>query len=485
VFSRFRGYALFRGFMVMRKTPLALLIVAGPLIAALVGFLLTRDRRDFEQADIPPTGPLTIALAGDVLLTAPLGAAENDPAFRAIQDAVRAAHFATANIEMNLLGAEASLKADAQPAPRWPYGSALDAATLHQLGFDAVALANDHATDFGVDGMMSTIRVLQRARLLHAGSGTDLAAARRPALAGPSGGSPRIAFLSVAASSLPDARATASRPAIAGRPGVNPLRYSASITVDAATFETLKDSLAALNAGPPAGERQLVMFGTPIAKGERTSVEFTVSEEDQRAILEEIREARSAAEVVIVSIHSHEPANASEEPAEFVRQFARAAVDAGASVVAAHGPHRIRGIEWYRDTPILYGLGNFLYQTAELDFRAANLYDAGADLYQAAVGALGGPPKASPTAPEDPSWWQGLLGIVSIEPGRPVDLRLVPLTLAGNSRSQKGIPRKAEGQTAEAILSGVQRLSSEHGVRLEVVSGIGFVRGDSPNPKNR
>jgi poly-gamma-glutamate synthesis protein (capsule biosynthesis protein) len=469
----------------MMRRPITLLIVAGPLIAALAGFLLTRDRGDFEQAAIPPTGPITIALAGDVLLTAPLGAAENDPAFRSIRDAVRAAHFATANIEMNLLGAEESLKADAQPAPRWPYGSALDAATLRQLGFDAVALANDHATDFGADGMTSTIRVLQGARLLQAGSGNDLTAARKPALAGPPGGSPRIAFLSVAVSSLPDARATASRPTIAGRPGVNPLRYSASITVDAATFETLKDSLAALNAGPPAGERQLVMFGTPIAKGERTSVEFTVSADDQRAILEDIRQARAAAEVVILSLHSHEPANASEEPAEFVRQFARAAVEAGASIVAAHGPHRIRGIEWYRDTPILYGLGNFLYQTAELDFRAANLYDAGADLYQAAVGALGGPPKVSAAAPQDPSWWQGLLAIATLEPGRPVDLRLVPLTLASNSRLQKGIPRKAEGETAAAILSDVARLSTGRDVQLEVVAGIGVVRGDSPNPKTR
>ena len=469
----------------MRKRSITILIVAGPLIAALAGFLLTRDRGGVAQVQIPASGPITIALAGDVLLTGPLGAAENDPAFRVIQDAVRAAHFAAANIEMNLLGAEGSLKADAQPAPRWPYGSALDAATLRQFGFDAVALANDHATDFGADGLMSTIRVLQGARLLHAGSGTDLAAARAPTLAGPIGGAPRIAFVSVAASSLPDARATASRPAIAGRPGVNPLRYSAHITVDAATFETLKESLAALNAGPPAGEQQLVMFGTPIAKGERTAVEFTVDQDDQRAILEEVRKARAAADVVIVSIHSHEPANASEKPAEFVRQFARAAVDAGASLVAAHGPHRIRGIEWYEGAPILYGLGNFLYQTTELDFRAANLYDAGADLYQAAVGALGGPPQASPAPPQDPSWWQGLLALVTIESGRPSDLRLVPVTLAGNSRTQKGIPRKAEGETAEAILAGVGRLSAEYGVQLQIVSGIGVVRGDSPIPKAR
>ena len=52
-------------------------------------------------------------------------------------------------------------------------------------------------------------------------------------------------------------------------------------------------------------------------------IEFVVDERDEREILETIRSARRDAEFVVVSVHSHEPANASAEPAEFFRRFAR------------------------------------------------------------------------------------------------------------------------------------------------------------------
>lgn len=40
--------------------------------------------------------------------------------------------------------------------------------------------------------------------------------------------------------------------------------------------------------------------------------------------------------------------------------FARAAVRAGADLVVGHGPHVLRGMEWYRGRLIAYSLGNFL-----------------------------------------------------------------------------------------------------------------------------
>ena len=35
-------------------------------------------------------------------------------------------------------------------------------------------------------------------------------------------------------------------------------------------------------------------------------------------------------------------------------------IDAGADAVIGHGPHVLRGIEFYRGRPIVYSLGNFL-----------------------------------------------------------------------------------------------------------------------------
>lgn len=40
-------------------------------------------------------------------------------------------------------------------------------------------------------------------------------------------------------------------------------------------------------------------------------------------------------------------------------RFAHAAVDAGADLVVGHGPHVLRGMEWYKGRLIAYSLGNF------------------------------------------------------------------------------------------------------------------------------
>jgi hypothetical protein len=48
------------------------------------------------------------------------------------------------------------------------------------------------------------------------------------------------------------------------------------------------------------------------------------------------------------------------EPRGELRRWARAVVDAGADAVVGHGPHVLRGAEFYRGIPIVYSLGNFL-----------------------------------------------------------------------------------------------------------------------------
>lgn len=48
------------------------------------------------------------------------------------------------------------------------------------------------------------------------------------------------------------------------------------------------------------------------------------------------------------------------EPRGDLRRWARAVIDAGADAVIGHGPHVLRGIEFYRGRLIAYSLGNFL-----------------------------------------------------------------------------------------------------------------------------
>ncbi|HSR92884.1 MAG TPA: CapA family protein [Gemmatimonadales bacterium] len=48
-----------------------------------------------------------------------------------------------------------------------------------------------------------------------------------------------------------------------------------------------------------------------------------------------------------------------KEPRGDLRKWARAVIDAGADAVVGHGPHVLRGVEFYKGKPIFYSLGNF------------------------------------------------------------------------------------------------------------------------------
>ena len=62
------------------------------------------------------------------------------------------------------------------------------------------------------------------------------------------------------------------------------------------------------------------------------------------------------------------PESLGREPRGDLRRWARAVIEAGADAVAGHGPHVLRGIEFYRGRPIVYSLGNFLtYRGFNLD----------------------------------------------------------------------------------------------------------------------
>lgn len=83
-----------------------------------------------------------------------------------------------------------------------------------------------------------------------------------------------------------------------------------------------------------------------------------------------VRRAAAAADVVVVTMHAGAEGNAAThvprgpelhlgERRGDTRAFAHAVVDAGADLVLGHGPHVLRGLEWYRGRLVAYSLGNF------------------------------------------------------------------------------------------------------------------------------
>jgi hypothetical protein len=63
----------------------------------------------------------------------------------------------------------------------------------------------------------------------------------------------------------------------------------------------------------------------------------------------------------VKALHTGEAAESlAAEPRGDLRRWARAVIDAGADAVIGHGPHVLRGIEFYRGRLIAYSMGNFV-----------------------------------------------------------------------------------------------------------------------------
>lgn len=211
---------------------------------------------------------------------------------------------------------------------------ALDA--LQALGFNLLALSDNHSFDLKVPGIQNTLREVKSRNLAHAGIGTTLEEAAAPGyLHTPKG---TVAIVSMASGLIAEgASATATRP------GVNELRIEAG--------------------GRPNESTTLL----PAEPGNEPNPE------DKQRILQSIRDARQHADFVVVYEHNHVFRNrpfgemVSEElperlvPADWLKRWTHEEIDAGADVIVMHGVPLLHGVEIYRGRPIFYDLGNFIF----------------------------------------------------------------------------------------------------------------------------
>ncbi|GAB4370091.1 MAG: CapA family protein [Calditrichia bacterium] len=74
---------------------------------------------------------------------------------------------------------------------------------------------------------------------------------------------------------------------------------------------------------------------------------------------DDLRKFKQESDVLIVSFHwGGELLSA---PKDYQRDLARRTIDAGADIILGHHPHVVQGIQIYREKPIFYSLGNFVF----------------------------------------------------------------------------------------------------------------------------
>jgi poly-gamma-glutamate synthesis protein (capsule biosynthesis protein) len=304
---------------------------------------------------------------------------------------------------------------------------ALDALTT--FGFNLLSLSDNHAFDLKVTGIQNTIREADSRKIVHAGTGNNLAEAAAPGyLHTPKG---TIALIASASGLIaPGASATADRP------GVNELRLEVGDQENEATVDL------------------------PGASGN------TPNQEDSLRILQSIREARQHADLVIVYQHNHVFGNHSfatiftegmQErlaPNDWLKKWTHAEVDAGADIIVMHGAPLLHGVEIYHGRPIFYDLGNFIYNV---------------------------PPVL--TAISEPMTWESVVACVQFQGKnlQSISLRPIVLNYVGQGQPDihdayandefldtRGLPSPVTGARAGYILQRLADASKPFGTTVEI-----------------
>ena len=172
---------------------------------------------------------------------------------------------------------------------------------LSYAGFDVISLANNHAFDYGREALEDTFLRLKTAGIDYVGAGFNEGEA-----------------------------------------------YGGSTPVIKEIEGTKIGFLAYTNLGPETWKAT-----------ERNSGIAWINENDFEKIKKDIENAKSQADILIVSLHAGEEYAA--EPTQFQIEFSKAAIDAGADLVIGHHPHVVQKSEKYKDKWIFYSLGNFVF----------------------------------------------------------------------------------------------------------------------------
>jgi poly-gamma-glutamate capsule biosynthesis protein CapA/YwtB (metallophosphatase superfamily) len=255
---------------------------------------------------------------------------------------------------------------------------------LGEIGVSLLSLANNHAWDYGTSGVLSAIAEVEARGFTHSGSGVDVSEATAPSYR--QVGRFTVSLVSAASvNTSQDARATATR--------------------------------AGLNMLQPGDTA------------------------DWDRNLSSIRVARAESDVVVAYQHFQTDA----EPG-WQEEWARAAIDAGADIYVSHGEPTLMGVEAYRGGLILYGLGNFIFQTKTEPGR-----------YPADV-------------------WQSVLAEVVIGGEGVKEVTFTPVVLDSGEQGPlfletRGFPEVADAETGRSILDRLLRLSAPYETSLHLSRG--------------
>ncbi len=251
----------------------------------------------------PTPAPISLAFVGDVMLSRRLGdailAGDVDYPFGEVDEILRSADYTIGNLET-------ALATEGTPAPKaYRFLSPPVAANLlATVGFDLMTLANNHALDFGAEALFEGMELLAVEQIATVGAGRNSTEAHAPHIISLNGIT--LGFLSY----------------------VNvPVEWNG---FDTAVWTATDDSVG-LAWGTVAG------------------------------ISADVAALAQSVDHAIVILHSGYEYQ--EPPSPIQYDLSHAAINAGATLVVGHHAHILQGVETTEKGTIVYGLGNFAFDT--------------------------------------------------------------------------------------------------------------------------
>lgn len=177
-------------------------------------------------------------------------------------------------------------------------------AIFKEMGVDLADLANNHVYDYGLDAFLDMLDAFDEYKIPHIGAGRNLEEAKKP------------------------------------------------------YFITIGDYKFAFVAATRAEKNVMTPEATDIAPG-------TFWCYDPTGMINLIKELKNQVDFVIPIIHFGRENSHELERAQM--DSARAYIEAGAAMVIGHHAHVLQGVEIYQGKPIIYNLGNFLFNYVDTD----------------------------------------------------------------------------------------------------------------------
>jgi poly-gamma-glutamate capsule biosynthesis protein CapA/YwtB (metallophosphatase superfamily) len=420
----------------------------------------------------------TFTSAGDLILPKPFHV-DSDRAFNAIAQLFLHSDLGFANQEGAIFDINAF---QGWPAAENGGGTPVSpvevAHNLRSLGISIVSKANNHATDWGTEGLQATLSALAAAGIAQAGSGAGLKEARAPGYVQTRHG---LAAVVSVASTFPPMSVAAPAGEYRGttlqsRPGISALHVRLVRRLPAGDFAALRR--AAGGSAYALSEDELRIGDVLFRKSEVPGWTWETARDDEAALLTSVREARRKADFVLFTIHAHQTAGDQDagpapyqpealhlaneaaspndpRPADFEPALFHAAIDAGADAVVRTGPHVLNGIEIYKGKPIFYSLGSLFFPFGQ---RRTFTTAAGETLI----------------IPDES--FETVVPVTTYEHGRVTEIRLYPMQIDTSAGPGGGSPFPASPEEGRRILERLKTLSIPFGTVVRIDRGVGIIR---------